>query len=391
MTERILCVDDDVNLLAGLQRNLRKQFELQTVVGAAEALAAMDAHGPFAVALVDLNLPEMNGVELLKRVRVKSPDTVCVMLTGNTDQQTAIDAVNHGHIFQFLTKPCPIENLAAALNNALRQHRLVTAERELLEKTLNGAVKAISDILALADPQSFGRGEALRHYIQHFAQHFAYPHLWELEVAAMLSQLGYVSVPGSVSRKARAEQILSNDERDMLLRVPEISAHVVENIPRLENVSRIVRYQLKHYDGMGAPEDGVKGTDIPLGARILKVLADLVHFESKRVTRHEALERMRERIGWYDPDVLTAAYTAFCVSPPQAAPVPQRRRAIRASALRAGQVLLSDVTTNEGMLLVRAQTTVTPLLIQRLKNFAVMAGLKEPLFIDDSSEAATTY
>ena len=106
MTTRILCVDDDSNILLGYQRALRKQFQIEVALGGEEGLAAVRNQGPYAVIVADMRMPGMDGVELLAKVREIAPDTVRMMLTGNADQQTALEAVNQGHIFRFMTKPC---------------------------------------------------------------------------------------------------------------------------------------------------------------------------------------------------------------------------------------------------------------------------------------------
>ena len=135
MTKKILLVDDDPNILQGYQRQLRKRFELDTVLSGREGLEAVASDGPFAVIVSDMRMPGMDGVQFLTQVRETASDTVRMMLTGNSDQQTAMDAVNEGHIFRFLTKPCNTDTFAKALEAALEQYRLITAERELLPGT----------------------------------------------------------------------------------------------------------------------------------------------------------------------------------------------------------------------------------------------------------------
>src|SRR5467141_3678823 len=122
MNTKILCVDDDPNILAAIQRNLRKQFSIDTAVGPQPGLAALAQQGSYAVVVADMQMPGMNGVEFLKKVQEQSPDTVRIMLTGNADQKTAMDAVNFGHVFRFLTKPCSPEELALTLTAGLTQY-----------------------------------------------------------------------------------------------------------------------------------------------------------------------------------------------------------------------------------------------------------------------------
>lgn len=134
MTEKILFVDDETNILQAIQRQLRKRFDLATAEGGDEALRILKEQGPFAVIISDMRMPNMNGVELLALVKELHPDTVRLMLTGNADQETAMEAVNSGQIFRFLTKPCPPATLITALALALSQYRLITAERSSCKK-----------------------------------------------------------------------------------------------------------------------------------------------------------------------------------------------------------------------------------------------------------------
>src|ERR1039457_6968397 len=176
MNEKILFIDDDANLLAAVERNLRQKFNLVTASGGEAGLAKMANDGPFAVVVADMQMPGMNGVQLLTEAQKRYPETVRLMLTGNADQRTAVEAVNTGHVFQFLTKPCPMETLSLALHAGLKQYRLITAERELLEKTLNGCIKVLADVLSLTDPLSFGRGETLRHYMRAYVKSLTIEH-----------------------------------------------------------------------------------------------------------------------------------------------------------------------------------------------------------------------
>jgi DNA-binding NtrC family response regulator len=138
MPEKVLFVDDDQNILASHQRMFRKQFALHTAMGGEEGLGSIAAHGPFAVIVSDMQMPIMNGVKFLTKARKLAPDSVRMILTGYADMQTAIEAVNEGHIFRFLTKPCHPEALAKALTAGIAQYRLLTAEKELTEKGILG-------------------------------------------------------------------------------------------------------------------------------------------------------------------------------------------------------------------------------------------------------------
>ena len=381
MSTKILCVDDEENVLTGLQRTLRKQFPIDIAVGGAAGLQRLERDGPYAVVMADMQMPEMNGIEFLKKAQAAAPDTVRLMLTGNADQKTAVDAVNDGHVFRFLTKPCDPPQLTSALEAALKQYRLITAERELLENTLGGAVTVLTEILSAMDPATFQRSQRLKEYVQAFAQASSMKTVWELELAAMLSQIGRVTIPVTLLAKERAGLSLTGPERDVLNRVPEVGARLLEKIPRLENVAAIIRYQQKQFDGSGCPTDSVAAEDIPIGARILKVLGDLAAIEAKAVSKAGAFQRMQERKGWYDPDVLAAASRCFDVwlgIPDEKRPPPQL---MRIEDLRASHVLAQDIRTKDGSLIMAADTKLSPTILEKLVNFQALGTIDGTILV----------
>ena len=152
---RVLLVDDEVSVLDGLRRRLHGRFQVTCAEGGREALGQVASSPPFAVAVSDMRMPDMDGATYLEQLREVQPDTVRVLLTGYTDIDGAVAAINQGHIFRFLFKPCDSETLINTLGDAVAQYRLVTAERELLEKTLRGSVQALVETLSLADPAAF--------------------------------------------------------------------------------------------------------------------------------------------------------------------------------------------------------------------------------------------
>lgn len=381
MSNKVLCVDDDVNLLAGIQRNLRKQFEIDTAVGAIAALKMIEHECPYAVIVADMQMPGMNGIELLNVTRRKYPDTVRVMLTGNADQKTAVEAVNRGHIYQFLNKPCPTNKLAEVLDAGIKHYRQITAERELLENTLNGSVNVLLEILSLSDPDTFGRSQMIRDQARLVAKELGLTPGWELDLAAMLAQIGQVSVPSTIRQKIQIKESLSGPEKDILDRVPQVSSSLLGKIPRLQSVAKIVLYSGKNFDGTGFPFDEVKGEEIPLESRLIKVLTDLALHEANRVARFKALDAMKQLTGIYDAKVLTAVGNVLELT---TADKPKVQRAVQFSELRPGQMLISEIrTATDNVMVVGAGTRLTPVIIERLRNFAALSGIKEPIHIED--------
>lgn len=364
MTEKILCVDDEPNVLNAYQRALRKEFQIETALGGAPGLAAIDGQGPYAVIVTDMRMPGMDGIQFLAKVKEKSPESVRIMLTGNADQQTAIDAVNEGNIFRFLTKPCPPEVLAKALKAGLHQYHLVMAEKELLEKTLRSSIQVLTDILSLVNPTAFGRASRVQRLVRELAAKLQIENAWQTEIAAMLSQVGCITVPEEILMKVYRGASLTADELHLMQSHPQIGHNLINHIPRLEPVAEIIAYQEKRFNGAGLPHDDKHGLEIPLGARILKLALDFDKLLESKIHNLEAIKEIQRRGDWYDPylvDALKVIVTDGLTYEPQS---------VSSHALALGMILAADVVTKNGLLLIANGQEVTSSLYLRVQNYA---------------------
>jgi signal transduction histidine kinase len=134
--EKVLLVDDEPRLLAGLRRRLSDRFHILTAESADEAIQALEANARIGAVLTDMRMPGRDGIDLLMEVSTRWPNIRRLMLTGNNDQDTAMAAVNRGRVFRFFRKPCDADQIAMALSEALDEFRFVSgsqAEREALE------------------------------------------------------------------------------------------------------------------------------------------------------------------------------------------------------------------------------------------------------------------
>lgn len=375
MSDGILCVDDDANILDGYKRHLRKEFKLETAVGPEQGLQMVAERGPFAVVVSDLQMPGMSGIQFLARVREQSPDTVRILLTGNADLQTSIDAINQGQIFRFLTKPCTPEALANTLKAGLAQYRLITAEHELLEHTLSGSIKVLCEVLSLVNPEAFGRSARITRYVEAMAAELHVSELWAIKTAAMLSQIGCVILPEAVLKKVYKGEKLTPEESQLFNQHPFVAFDLIGKIPRMTRVAEIIKYQDKYYDGVGVSGDQRQGNEIPMEARILKVALDFDALESAGKTKVEAFAQLTQRKGWYDPTVVNALKTAF------AKEIKYEMRATVVADLHEGMILAEDITSSTEVLLASKGQEVTQSLIMRLQNFTGASGIRQPFTV----------
>jgi response regulator RpfG family c-di-GMP phosphodiesterase len=372
---RILCVDDEPQVLEGLRDTLRRSFEVEVAPSGADGLAHLrsNRHG-FAVVLSDMRMPGMSGAQFLREAKRVAPTTVRMLLTGYADTDSAVRAVNEGQIFRFLTKPCEREELVRACAAAVWQHRVLAAERVLLEQTLRGSVQALTDVLAVASPAAFGRGARVKRLVLGLAEQLGMNEPWEVEVAAMLAQVGAVTLPDGTAHKLYAGEPLSPAEQDMVERVPTVTERILANIPRLEGVQQILATYRRRFDSDGTH---------PVGARMLGIAFGYDELQAKRASPTGALERMRSQDGVYDPEMLEAF--ARVVGAEGHA---RRVRELSLADLRVGMTLVEDVRGRDRRLLISHGYPVTDGVLERLRNYPDGA-VQEPIFVIDGGEGSS--
>ncbi|HEY2036393.1 MAG TPA: HD domain-containing phosphohydrolase [Steroidobacteraceae bacterium] len=358
---RILCVDDEPRVVQGLAVHLRRGYEVLTALGGEEALERLQGATPVAVIVSDMRMPGMDGATLLAKVRNLYPDTTRVLLTGEPGRDAVVAAVNKGQIFRFLTKPCPPEDILACIEAAVDQHRLVTAERVLLQETLVGAIRALIDVLALANPVAFGRASRLRQKALAFAGYLGYAKdYWQLEAAAMLSQIGYLSLPAETVEKIYYGEHLTPEERVLAQGVPEMAARLLGRIPRLEPVLQILAALTASDEEFARLGEGSTGT----AARILSLVLEYDALVSQSNPPETAVQILQKRSRPYGAKLVEdfATHIGASVGEMQVMEIALR-------LVRPGMTILQDVRTELGTLLVARGFEVTERFTERVRNF----------------------
>jgi response regulator RpfG family c-di-GMP phosphodiesterase len=365
MLETILIVDDENSVLEGYQRIFRNEFQLDTAAGGAAALSALEATGPYAVVVSDMQMPEMDGAQLLATIKLLVPDTVRIMLTGNADIQSAVSAVNEGSIFRLLTKPCSKETLGRALTAGLLQYRLVTAEKELLENTLQGTIQVLTEIISLVNPPAFGRALRVCRYMHHVATRMALPSPWRFEVAAMMSQLGCVTLHPETIEAVCAGRPLSPGEQTRFDAHPGVARDLLSKIPRLEPVAWMIAHQNDPAPVVGDLEN-LQTADIRLGANLLRATLAFDDLMGKGLSKKEAADRLSQEHKDFDPRIFRAL-RELELDPEEIQTVVHICTVDE--LVPVGMVVEQEVRTKAGLLLVAKGQEVTEALILRLKSF----------------------
>lgn len=369
MVEKILCVDDEPNILQAYQRSLRKDFQIDTADGGERALELIGSSGPYAVIVSDMRMPGMDGVQFLASARALAPETVRIMLTGNADQQTASEAVNEGHIFRFLTKPCTPAALKTSLLAGIQQYHLVRAEKELLEKTLIGSLQLVTDILSMVNPTAFGRASRVRRLVRQLSDIMKAKDAWAVEIAAMLSQIGCITVPEETLIKVYEGKNLTADEQRMIENSPKVGHDLISRIPRLEPVADIIAHQERLANASSRVEECRNGT--PLGARILNLALDFDELIEARLSSSQAFIQIQRRGNRYEQ----SAVAALCEIV-KASQTMYEIKEVNISKLVEHTILAEDIMAANGVLLVAKGQEVTASLRLRLENFLQRGSIR---------------
>ena len=373
---RVLFVDDEPMILEAMRRQHHHRYDVTTACGPEEALRIVDENDAFAVVVSDHRMPVMCGVDLLKQIGDASPDTVRIMLTGHADLQIAMDAVNGGHVFRFLMKPCDPEILRTAIDDAAEIFRLRTAERDLLDQTVRGSVEVLVEVLALARPRAFGRARKIHHLVRHMAERLELPEIWQHETAALLSQIGCVAVPDDILDRMISGSAVDPRQRAMLGRHTELARRLLRKIPRLQAVAEIIHHQHAEHGRIAAQT----GLAVDIGSRMLAAALDLDELISLGARPEQAFAALRADEKKYSARVIEALSSAPDIR------VAGPAEPVALDALEVGMVAAEDILDTSGSLILGEWSEITETSLQRLKNLAELGRLPAKPFLVHSLE-----
>ena len=360
MNNKILCVDDEESILKGFQLNLRKDFELHLASNGVEGLEVFDREQGFALVLSDMRMPQMDGATMLSEIKKRDPEVVTVLLTGHTDFESAMSAVNEGSIFRMLSKPCPPEMLIRVLNDGLAQHDLIKSKRILLDQTLRGAVDALAQSLSTVKPLFFGRAQRVRRIANELAEMIKLEDAWRVDIASIFSQLAYISLPESVSEDVYYKKDLTSSVKEMVRKFPDDTQKLIEKIPGLEEVGEIleklaIQHRFETEDGSG----------IRKASSILRVALDFDYYEEQGHDRSLIVQTLKSRKEEYDPEITECLSQLLVVAEQK-----YRLEEILIRKLEIGMRLAQELRLSDGLLVASSGTDVDRQLLRVIRNYS---------------------
>ena len=307
---KILIVDDEPDNLALLYRTLRGKYDIAKSISPLMALEMLKQEH-FHCILSDHKMPEMDGVEFLKRSCEISPDTMRLLVTAYTDAGILIDAINYAKIYRYIKKPYNPDELLLIVGNALEYWQLKYDNSALvndLKELFAGTITAIVEALDAKDSYTLGRSRRVTFYAVKIAKalHLSETTTGKIELAGLLHDIGMIGVSDEILSKVEK---LTQEEYDEIKKHVVHSVRILDDIKQLADVVEIIKYHHEFYDGNGYPY-GKKGEDIPIGARIISVADAFDSMVTPKAYRNqvlpvEALKKIKELAGrQFDPVVV---------------------------------------------------------------------------------------
>jgi CheY-like chemotaxis protein len=306
MSDQILFVDDEPYLLQSFQRELGFTYDIQTAQSGLEGIHRLRTNPNIAVVVADYRMPQMNGIQFLSLVREEFPNVVRVMLTGNADLLTAIEAVNKGQVYRFLLKPCPMEIMGPALEDSVRQRHLLIAEKELLENTLLESVNMLTEVLNIVNPLAYGRSLRIRQWVYHAVRAMHLQPAWEFELAAALANVGWIIFPSSMLDRLSKNVALPQEDLLLYAKHPFIAMNLIGRIPRLGRVARMIAGQERSIQDLCLEPSNNESYIVDLGSHLLQVCSEFDRLLQAGMLPQDAIHGMRERTGAFLPAILDA-------------------------------------------------------------------------------------
>ncbi|HMD73474.1 MAG TPA: HD domain-containing phosphohydrolase, partial [Steroidobacteraceae bacterium] len=280
--------------------------------------------------------------------------------------------VNEGHIFRFLSKPCPSDQLLMAVEDGLKQYRLLTAEKVLLEQTLSGSVRVLIEILGMVVPAASSRATRLQRCTLELAAALGLAPQWQWGLAAFISQIGCVALPKEILSKVEAGLALTDEEKRLYESHPEVAGKLLAAIPRLEDVAAMVTAQFGAICFSNKPKEVDQWDVRGIGQLLLRTSVEFDRLIGGGVSREAAAENLRASKLGLPPSIIKALAHLSISSQDRVV------RQVRVKDLSPGMILDEDLVSPKGIRLVPCGQEVTRTLIVRLTSIAAGVGVVEP-------------
>lgn len=306
----ILVVDDELDNLQLFKRTFRRKYNVFLASSGMEGLEILK-NNEIHMIITDQKMPEMEGVDFLKKTIEMSPDSMRMLVTGYTDANALISAINSGKIYRYIKKPWNPDEILNLVDTAMKIYQLNIDNQTLandIKELFSGTINAIIEALDAKDSFTLGRSKRVTFYSTETGKALGLTksELSELELAGLLHDIGMIGIPETILNKP--EQ-LTQEEFDIVKKHVDFGVKILLDIKQLESIICIIEAHHEKWNGKGYPK-GIQGKDIPLGARIIALADTYDSMTSDRAYRkglphNIAVEEIKKNSGvQFDPELV---------------------------------------------------------------------------------------
>lgn len=416
---KILFVDDELSILSACKRLFRKESIHVDCSSNPLEILKMISQTPYAVVISDQKMPTMTGSQFLAKVKTLLPNSVRILLTGYADINAAIDAINQGAIYRFLTKPWNDKELIQIIKQAIFQYQLLNEnirlniitkkqnlelkqlnsnlEKKVLERTkkiseLNqnlknsfmGSVNVLSELSEMYSSTLGHHSKRVSFLSTKIGEKLKLPQkeLFQLQIAATLHDIGKLGIPPSLLTKD--EEKLSKHEIEILKRHAVFGEQIINTVPNLELAALYVKHHHENFNGSGYP-DRLAKNNIPIGSRIINIVDAYDKFLNgknhyKSTTETDALMELRKNSSYsFDPDIISIL--SQCLRSNTNQNNPEVEIEIKPKDLQRGMILSRDIISINGILLFPKDKELNESHVKRLQQHHQIDPIVDGLFI----------
>ncbi|HEX5338685.1 MAG TPA: HD domain-containing phosphohydrolase [Gallionella sp.] len=414
----LLFIDDEANILAALKRLFRPLgYNILTAESGAEALALLE-NETVDLVVSDMRMPHMSGAEVLEQVRIKWPDVVRILLTGYSDLNSTVAAINRGEIYRYIAKPWDDNDIVLVVRDALERKHLMAEKRRLealtlrqneelkalnasledkvlqrteelhvaleqLKKDYFATIQVFANLMELRKGTMAGHSRRVAQLCRNLAHKMLVPErdIQNIETAALLHNIGKIGLPDSLLDKPYME--LSYAERAEFDKHPWRAAAALMALDPLLTAAELIRHHREHYDGVGN-SSGLRGESLPLGSRILLVASDYDALQqglisAQNLSPEQAVEMISGGSNTrYDP-IVVDVFREMMAHASRDEHV-ESEFLVTSAQLHEGMLLTRDVVTMNGMLLLLKNTTLDAERIHEIHEFERAEGVQLTIY-----------
>ncbi len=370
----ILIIDDQIQNIELLEAHLLPcGYEIVAAASGEEALEKL-ANNQIDLILLDVRMPGMDGFEVTRRIREDTAHRLLpiILVTALHEMEDRIKGIEAG-CDDFLSKPFDKTELLARVQSLLKvkqyndllhnyQKKLekdVIKRTEVLQSSIQGTIKILGDILSLTNPEAFNTAQQSKTLTSNLCKRLQVEDEWEFEIAAILSQIGLITLPADIVNKSNKNQHLDENEQQILKSHPATAQQLISNIPRLGKVAMAIGCQMMDF----SETLKIENKRVALMARMLKLTLDFVTAERLCWYKMNILADFKKK-GIYDPEMLVALEEEL-----MSVEKDYLIREISPYALIPGMVLANDIFGENSLLIVTKGTEITEIFKAKLLTF----------------------